>query len=120
MRNIMTIDLKKEQDATLARPLRAYGFPARLLFWTMDAFHGKELTLGKARFLEIIARVPYQAWEIRQYHRMNTHFSEKPLVAEAEDIISWGREAQEREHMNNSLKRCGREEETVSPLTRPN
>ncbi len=94
---MMHIDLKKEQGATLARPVRAYGILARLLFRTMDTVYGKELTFGKARLLEILARVPYQAWEIRQYHRMNTHFSEKPAVAEAEDIIGWGREAQDNE-----------------------
>ncbi|MDO8803078.1 MAG: hypothetical protein Q7R35_01485 [Elusimicrobiota bacterium] len=93
----MNIDLKKEQEATLTRPVRAYGVLARLLFRAMDIFYGKELTLGKARLLEILARVPYQAWEIRQYHRMNTCFSEKPAVAEAEDIIGWGREAQDNE-----------------------
>jgi hypothetical protein len=93
----MNIDLKKEQEATLARPVRNYGFMARFLFLAMDVFYGKELTLGKARLLEILARVPYQAWEIRQYHRMNAHFSEKPAVAEAEDIIGWGREAQDNE-----------------------
>lgn len=99
----MTLDLKKEQEATLARPVRAYCLAARLLFWAMDVFHGKELTLPKARFLEIIARVPYQAWELRQYNRMNAHFAEKPAVAEAEDIIGWGREAQDNEFWHLQL-----------------
>ena len=108
----MEIDLKKEQEATLARPVRAYGVLARLLFRTMDIFYGKEMTLGKARLLEILARVPYQAWEIRQYHRMNTHFSEKQAVAEAEDIIGWGREAQDNEFwhlqvVNEKIKQEG-------------
>src|SRR5574340_634578 len=112
LKSTMNIDLKKEQDGTLARPVRAYGVLARLLFWTMDIFYGKELTFGKARLLEILARVPYQAWEIRQYHRLNTHFSEKSTVAEAEDIISWGREAQDNEFwhlqvINEKIKQDG-------------
>lgn len=93
----MDIDLKKEQEVTLARPVRDYGILARLLFISMDILYGKKLTLGKARILEILARVPYQAWEIRQYHRMNRHFSESPAVNEAEDMIRWGRDAQDNE-----------------------
>lgn len=91
------IDLRKEQEATLARPTRTYGALARMLFRAMDVFYGKELSWGKMRLLEILARIPYQAWEIRQYHRLNRRFSDPQAVRESEDVIRWGREAQDNE-----------------------
>lgn len=91
------IDLKKEQEATLARPTRAYGVLARILFRGMDVFYGKDLSWGKIRLLEILARIPYQSWEIRQYHKLNRQFSDPSFVDKARDIIQWGREAQDNE-----------------------
>lgn len=91
------IDLKKEQEATLARPPRAYGVLARMLFWGMNTFYGRELTLGKVRLLELLARIPYQAWEIRKYRQLNHVFDRPEAVRRAEDIIQWGREAQDNE-----------------------
>lgn len=98
-KQVMTtdIDLKKEQQATLARPPRPYGVLARMLFWGMDLYYGKELALAKMRILEILARIPYQAWEIRQYHRLDRSFSDSEAVEKAADIIRWGREAQDNE-----------------------
>lgn len=106
------IDLKMEQEATLARPPRPYGFIARLLFWGMDVFYGKEMTLGKMRMLEVLARIPYQAWEIRQYHKLNRKFSDPAYVERSEDLIRWGREAQDSEFwhlevINEKMKRDG-------------
>jgi ubiquinol oxidase len=106
------IDLKMEQEATLARPPRPYGFIARLLFRGMDVFYGKEMTLGKMRMLEVLARIPYQAWEIRQYHKLNRKFSDPAYVERSEDLIRWGREAQDSEFwhlevINEKMKRDG-------------
>lgn len=91
------IDFIKEQEAVLARPPRNYGLFARMLFWGMDTFYGKELTLGKVRLLELLARIPYQAWEIRKYREMNHAFENANAVKEADDLIRWGREAQDNE-----------------------
>jgi len=91
------VDMKKEQEATLARPRRSCGIFARALFWGMDVAHGKKLTLPKVKLLEILARIPYQAWEIRQYIRMNSKFADDSTVAEARDVIQWGRAAQDNE-----------------------
>ena len=91
------IDFIKEQEAVLARPPRNYGLFARMLFWGMDTFYGKELTLGKVRLLELLARIPYQAWEIRQYREMNHAFENADAVKQADDLIRWGREAQDNE-----------------------
>lgn len=66
--------LKAEQEKTLASPLRKYSLSAKGLFAIMDALYGKERTLPKFRVLELVARVPYQAWENVAYVAM-THTS---------------------------------------------
>ncbi len=93
----MVLDLVKEQEATLTRPARKYGILAKMFFWGMDTFYGRKLSWGKVRLLEILARIPYQAWEIRQYHKLNHWFSDNVSIEEAEGIIRWGREAQDNE-----------------------
>ena len=92
-----TIDLKAEQEATLARPHRKADAFTSLLFWGMDVIHGKALTYPKIRLLELLARIPYQAWEIRQYRRLNRLHERTAAVERAEDIINWGRHAQDNE-----------------------
>jgi hypothetical protein len=59
--------LARAQAETLAAPRRSYGFPARLLFAALDLFYGKPRTLSKFKVLELVARVPYQAWEQTAY-----------------------------------------------------
>ena len=72
--------LKKEQEVTLKTPRRKYGFWASLLFFTMDIFYGRKRTLSKFKVLEVIARVPYQAWEHVAYIAV-THMYGKPHFA---------------------------------------
>lgn len=55
--------LVAEQRATLGSPRRNAGFSARVLFVVMDVVYGRPRSLEKFRVLELIARVPYQAWE---------------------------------------------------------
>ncbi len=56
-------ELRRAQDQTLAAPRRRYGIAARILFISLDLVYGKPLTLSKFKVLELIARVPYMAWE---------------------------------------------------------
>jgi len=94
----MAVDLRKEQEATLARPRAAYGMLARLMFLSMDIFYGRKLTLPKMKFLETLARIPYQAWEIRQYWRLGSGSPDAARRGEAEEVLSWSREAQDNEY----------------------
>ena len=91
------IDLRKEQEATLARPHMKYTGMARALFKSMDILYGAETILPKVRLLEVLARIPYQAWETRQYARMSTRYHYPQEVKEATAIVHWGREAQDNE-----------------------
>ncbi|MGH3591035.1 MAG: hypothetical protein ACRDRF_08400, partial [Pseudonocardiaceae bacterium] len=56
-------ELRRAQDQTLEAPRRRYGIAARILFRSLDMVYGKPLTLSKFKVLELIARVPYMAWE---------------------------------------------------------
>lgn len=73
-------DLKAEQARTLSSPRRPYGLLARSLFLGMDLVYGRRRTLLKFMVLEVIARVPYQAWEHVAYIAM-THTYRKPGFA---------------------------------------
>lgn len=63
MERLTSEQLKREQEKTLASPRMRYGLLARLLFISMDLLYGRRKNLSKFKVLEVIARVPYQAWE---------------------------------------------------------
>ena len=72
--------LRREQERTLSTPRLAYSLLARVLFVGMDVLYGRRRTLSKLKVLELIARVPYQAWEQVAYVAM-THMSRDPGFA---------------------------------------
>ena len=59
--------LRRAQAETLRTPRFDYSIPARLLFRMVDVIYGRPRTLRKFVVLEIVARVPYQAWERAAY-----------------------------------------------------
>lgn len=63
MERLTSEELKREQEKTLASPRMKYGLLARLLFVSMDLLYGRRKSLSKFKVLEVIARMPYQAWE---------------------------------------------------------
>jgi len=72
--------LALEQKRTLETPRLRYGLLARLLFLVMDLLYGRRRSLQKFKVLEVIARVPYQAWEQVAYVAM-THTYTRPAFA---------------------------------------
>ncbi len=72
--------LAAEQVVTLARPRRTPSISAKALFAVMDLLYGKPRTLAKFRVLELVARVPYQAWENVAYVAV-THTASEPHFA---------------------------------------
>src|SRR6478735_7496829 len=72
--------LLAEQQRTLASPRRRPSLSAKALFSVMDLVYGVERTLPKFRVLELVARVPYQAWENVAYVAM-THTAREPGLA---------------------------------------
>jgi hypothetical protein len=72
--------LVAKQQSELAAARRKYTLSSRALFSVMDLVYGRERTLEKFRVLEVVARVPYQAWESVAYVAM-THTSKNPDFA---------------------------------------
>ena len=65
---------------TLASPRRRYGLLGGALFLFMVVVYGKRRSFSKFKVLEVIARVPYQAWEHVAYIAI-THMYGKPDFA---------------------------------------
>jgi len=65
---------------TLDTPRRRYGLGAKALFALLDLVYGKPRTLSKFKVLELVARVPYQAWEQVAYIAI-THTHDRPDFA---------------------------------------
>ncbi len=80
MENLNESDLRKEQETSLGSPRRRYGLLSEILFAYMDLFYGVKRTFSKFKVLELIARVPYQAWENVAYIAI-THMYGKPEFA---------------------------------------
>lgn len=66
-------DRRREQIRTLATPRRRYSIAARVLFRSMALVYGRRRRLATFRVLELIARVPYQAWEQAGYAAITHH-----------------------------------------------
>jgi hypothetical protein len=107
------IDLKKEQNASLARDPYKYSLAAKFFFFSMDLVTGKKTTLSKAKLLESLASIPYRAWENRQYRRLTCKYQNEEIVNKAHKIMFWGREAQDNEYwhllvINEKMKEDGK------------
>ena len=107
--------LRVEQARTLATPRMRYSFLARALFVGMDLVYGRRRTLSKFKVLELIARVPYQAWEQVGYVAM-THTAHDPGFARRIfDRVRQSRQQQDNEQwhlliLQELIARSGRRE----------
>jgi ubiquinol oxidase len=89
--------LRLEQEATLSASRLRYGILARVLFVTLDVFYGRPRTLSKFKVLEVIARVPYQAWEQVAYVAMTHKYGEPNFARRIFDFVSEARQQQDNE-----------------------
>jgi ubiquinol oxidase len=89
--------LRLEQDRTLSSPRLDYGFLAQALFIGLDLFYGRRRTLSKFKVLEVIARVPYQAWEHVAYIAMTHKYGEPNFARRIFDFVSEARQQQDNE-----------------------
>ncbi|HEY5653285.1 MAG TPA: hypothetical protein VIR63_02820 [Pontiella sp.] len=92
------IDLKKEQQISLERPRPSYSLPARFFFLSMDLLTGKKITLPKTLLIELLASIPYRAWELRMYAKLTLGYRNREVVEQALRIMEWSREAQDNEY----------------------
>ena len=91
------VELGREQQQTLSSPRRRYGFWARLLFLWMDLFYGRKRTLSKFKVLEVIARVPYQAWEHVAYIAVTHTYRRPDLAKRIFEFVKESRQQQDNE-----------------------
>lgn len=79
------------------RASRRHGLLARALFSTMDLLYGRRLTLQKLQVLELVARVPYQAWEGVAYTALTHVHHRLRLARRIFDYVREARAAQDNE-----------------------
>lgn len=90
-------DLRQEEEKTLASPRRRYSFLARLLFVSLNLFYGRKRSLPKFKILEVIARVPYQAWEHVAYIAMTHTYKWPGFARRIFDFVKEARHQQDNE-----------------------
>ncbi|MCK5073743.1 MAG: hypothetical protein KAQ98_09985 [Bacteriovoracaceae bacterium] len=91
------MDLGVEQEKTLKSQRMNYGLFARLLFFMMDVFYGKKRTLVKFRILELLARIPYQAWEQGAYCDITRKYENTGRAYKIHQFLKKTREQQDNE-----------------------
>jgi uncharacterized protein YndB with AHSA1/START domain len=97
MGEVTAVNLRAEQERTLGAARRKYGMLARALFLLLDCFYGRQRTLSKFKVLEIIARVPYQAWEHVAYVAMTHTYSSPGFARRIFEFVRESREQQDNE-----------------------
>lgn len=87
-----------EHDGTPAAAGRRPSLPARLFFFAFDLLAGRRTTLHKLCLLELLAAVPYRAWENRAYLRLSRRAGDPGARRRAQELIAWARAAQDNEY----------------------
>jgi hypothetical protein len=90
-------ELRTAQQQTLAQPRLRYDPVTRLLVATVNLVYGRRASLAKFKVLEVLAPLPYQAWE-RVAYRAFTRFHRHGAVARRVlDAIAEARAQQDNE-----------------------
>lgn len=97
MTKLDTEQLRLEQTKTLAELERPYGLLAKVLFGVMDMFYGRSRSWSKFKVLEVIARVPYQAWEHVAYIAITQHYEQEDFARRVFDRVNESRHQQDNE-----------------------
>jgi len=89
-----------------ARPFNDYraGIVPRvlggLLIWFGNTVYGKKPTYGKFKAIEIIARIPYQSWEVATYTLLTAFHGDEKRAIELTKTSAFSRMAQDNETMH--------------------
>jgi hypothetical protein len=97
----MPIDLRREQEATLQRPAFDYTPLARAFTASMDLVAGAETSLAKAKLLEVLADVPYRAWE--RLGRASLTLGDDARAKACRDLVRWSQEARHNENQHLAI-----------------
>ncbi len=97
MEKLSPWDLKQEQENTLTAPHRRYGFFAQALFLFMTVAYGKKRSIRKFKVLEVVARVPYQAWENVAYIAITHTYAQPDFARRIFEFVRESRAQQDNE-----------------------
>jgi len=105
-------ELHQAQVDTLRAPRMRYGILARMMFKPVDILYGKSGSFTKFLMLEVIARVPYQAWERMGYWAVHRHAGRSNLATRVYGRIVEARADQDNEQwhmliMKDLVQRAG-------------
>lgn len=89
--------LQGEEAKTLSQPERCYGLLAKILFAVMDLLYGRARSWSKFKVLEVIARVPYQAWEHVAYIAITQHYEQEDFARRVFERVRESRHQQDNE-----------------------
>jgi len=90
-------ELKAHQERYLAMPTYRYGPPARLLFWTADKAFPQGRSFEFFAFVELVARVPYMAWEHVGHIAQTQNHRDTDFDRKIQDRILLARDEQDNE-----------------------
>lgn len=104
--------LRRAQQDTLGTPRMDYSLLAKMMFKPVDILYGKQGSYTKFAMLEIIARVPYQAWERMGYWAVHRHAGRSALARRIFERIVEARADQDNEQwhlliMQDLVQRSG-------------
>lgn len=92
--------------AEYARPLDAYrpGIVASVLGWLLvvsgTIVYGKKPSYGKFKAVEVIARIPYQSWEVATYTLLTGFYADEKRAIALAKTSAFSRQAQDNETMH--------------------
>ncbi|WP_084959021.1 alternative oxidase [Thermoactinospora rubra] len=92
--------LRAAQEETLAAPRMDYSLLARMMFKPVDLLYGRQGSFTKFAMLEIIARVPYQAWERMGYWAVHRYRTRSDLARRVFERIVEARSDQDNEQFH--------------------
>jgi hypothetical protein len=90
-------ELLASHARTLDVPRHKYGLGAKVLFGLLDLVYGKRRTLSKFKVLELVARVPYQAWEQVAYIAITHTYSRPDFARRVFDRVTESRDQEDNE-----------------------
>lgn len=75
-------------------------FSAKIIFFLTDFFYGKSPSYRKFRAIEVIARIPYQSWEVFSYCTQTLFFTNENKAISLTEVSQFSRLAQDNETMH--------------------
>ncbi|MEW2355497.1 alternative oxidase [Spirillospora sp. NPDC029432] len=110
--------LRRAWNETLDAPRMKYSLLAKMMFVPVDLVYGRKGSYTKFAMLEIIARVPYQAWERTGYWALHRHHGRSALARRVFDRIVEARADQDNEQwhlliMQDLVQRTGAKQSRV-------